>query len=446
MTTSLPRPRPGQNRPAPRKPTPRRPAQRQPTQRQPPPEPSPSSPAVVVAVKRIFGAESGNYFLLLGATLFLVVFGLVMVLSSSAVESYKATDDFFTGFLRQGLFALLGIPLMLVAARLPAVFWRKWAGLAMIIAIALQFLVIATSLGIEHNGNRNWILLGTFSFQPSELVKVALVVWLGVILAKKIDVLDDWRELVRPIGIVAGAAIALVLFGGDLGTVIILVAIVLGALFFAGVRLRLLVIPTIVVALGALAMSFSSARSNRILAWQSGCSTDADFNGLCWQTLHGWWALASGGLFGVGLGNSKAKWSWLPEADNDFIFAIIGEELGLLGAIIVLALFIVLAISFVRIIRASTDNLARITVSAIMVWILGQAFVNIAVVLGLLPVLGVPLPLISAGGSALVTTLFAIGIVLSFARHPAEASQQPPPQQPPPSQQPQPSQQQRVSR
>jgi cell division protein FtsW len=211
-----------------------------------------------------------------------------------------------------------------------------------------------------------------------------------------------------------------VVLGGDLGTVIILVAIVLGTLFFAGVRLRFLLPPIVLIALAAAAIALSGgSRQDRIAAWQSGCSTDADYNGLCWQTLHGWWALASGGIFGVGLGNSKAKWSWLPEADNDFIFAIIGEELGLLGAIVVLALFVVLAISFVRIIRASNDPVARITVSAVMTWILVQAFVNIAVVLGLLPVLGVPLPLISAGGSALVTTLFAIGIVLSYARQPA---------------------------
>jgi cell division protein FtsW len=161
----------------------------------------------------------------------------------------------------------------------------------------------------------------------------------------------------------------------------------------------------------------TSSRQDRLSAFFSGCSAAADYSTICWQTVHGWWALASGGIFGVGLGNSKAKWNWLPEADNDFIFAIIGEELGLLGAIVVLLLFIVLAIAFVRIIRASNDPFARIAVSAVMIWIIGQAFVNIAVVLGILPVLGVPLPLISAGGSALVTTLFAIGIVLSFARH-----------------------------
>ncbi len=382
--------------------------------------PARSSPAVLVAVKRIFGSENADYYVVIGATLFLVVFGLVMVLSSSSVASLSSNGDPFTGFLRQGMFALLGIPVMFVASRLPPVFWKKWAGLAVLVSLVLQFLVVATSLGIDHNGNRNWIRLGeSFSFQPSELVKVALVVWLGLMLARRLDVLHDWRNLIRPIGLVSGVAILLVLFGGDLGTAIILVSIVLGALFFAGVRLRHLVVPTLVMAGAALVMTMAGgSRQDRILAWQSGCATDGAYHGLCWQTLHGWWALASGGLFGVGLGNSKAKWSWLPEADNDFIFAIIGEELGLLGAIVVLALFVILAFSFIRIVRTSTDPVAKITVSAVLVWIMTQAFVNIAVVLGLLPVLGVPLPLISAGGSALVTTLLAIGIVLSYARQP----------------------------
>ncbi len=402
MTTSVPRPRRAANRPTTASVPPARPA-----------------PAVLVAVRRIFGSENGDYFLLLGTTLFLVIFGLVMVLSSSAVESYKETNDFFNGFLRQALFALLGVPLMLIAARLPAVFWRRWAGTAMMIAVALQFLVVATGLGQAAGGNRNWIVLGGFTFQPSELIKVALAIWLGVVLSKKLEVLDDWRELLKPIGIVAGLAIGLVLLGGDVGTVMILVAIVLGTLYFSGVRLRLLAVPVVVITIAAVAVAMSGgSRQDRILAWQSGCTVAADYDRYCWQTLHGWWALASGGIFGVGLGNSKAKWSWLPAADNDFIFAIIGEELGLLGALLVLALFVVLAIAFVRIIRSSNDPVARITVSAVMAWILVQAFVNIAVVLGLLPVLGVPLPLISAGGSALVTTMFAIGIVLSYARKP----------------------------
>ncbi|MBC7725414.1 MAG: putative lipid II flippase FtsW [Burkholderiaceae bacterium] len=377
-------------------------------------------PAAVVAVRRLFAHETGNFFLLLGTTLFLVVFGLVMVLSSSSVTSFTESNDFFTQFLRQGLFAAIGVPIMLVASRMPAVFWKKWAWLAMVIGMGLQLLVVATPLGVEINGNRNWLKFGeSLTVQPSEITKAALVIWLAYVLSSKADKLRDIRQVVVPIAPVAGAAIAFVLYGGDLGTAIILISIVLGSMFFAGVRLRFLAIPVIAGSILTPMFMFSSnARGDRIDVWLDGCSSSADYATFCWQTVHGWWALAAGGFFGVGLGNSKAKWSWLPEADNDFIFAIIGEELGLLGAITVLVLFIVLAVAFIRIIHASTDPFARITVSAVMVWIIGQAFVNIAVVLGVLPVLGVPLPLISSGGSALVTTLFAIGIVLSFARHP----------------------------
>ena len=400
MTTSPPRPRAK-------------------TKSVPSPSPLPDShgPAAVVAVKRLFAAETGNYFLLLGTTLFLVVFGLIMVLSSSAVESFKASGDFFNGFVRQVVFATIGVPLMLIAARMRASFWKRWSGIFLLMALGLQFLTVATPLGHDRGGNRNWITIGSFSGQPSEFVKVSLVIWLGYILFKKREVMDNWRQLVVPLVPIGGAAVGLVLLGGDLGTSIILTAIVMGAIFFAGVKLRFLGVPIVLIGIaGAIAASARSSRQDRIQAFLSGCKSADDHLGKCWQTVHGWWALASGGLFGSGLGNSKAKWSWLPEADNDFIFAIIGEELGLLGAILVLALFVVLAIAFVRIIRASTDPFARVTVSAVMVWIVGQAFVNIAVVLGILPVLGVPLPLISAGGSALVTSLIGIGIVLSFAR------------------------------
>lgn len=381
-------------------------------------------PAAVIAVKRLFAAETGSYFLLLGTTLFLVVFGLIMVLSSSAVESFKASGDFFNGFVRQVLFAAIGVPLMLIAARLPAFFWKKWAGRFLVVAIGLQLLVFVPHIGVEINGNRNWINIGGFTAQPSELIKVALVLWLGKSLADLQDRLDDWRELVKPL-IPAGFAIGLVVLGGDVGTAIILIAIVFAALFFAGVNLRLFAIPLIALLIaGATIALGSGSRASRIESVMNGCRTDMDHGGLCWQTVHSWWALASGGIFGLGLGNSKLKWSWLPEADNDFIFAIVGEELGLIGAILVLVLLLVLAITFVRIIRGrpSTDAFARVAVSAVLVWVIGQAFVNIAVVLGLLPVLGVPLPLISAGGSALVTTLLGIGIVLSFARHAPDAA------------------------
>ncbi|MDQ1552442.1 MAG: cell division protein FtsW, partial [Actinomycetota bacterium] len=209
-----------------------------------------------------------------------------------------------------------------------------------------------------------------------------------------------------------------VLLGRDLGTALIMGMVVLGCLFYAGVRLR--IVGVAVVVSGLIALIFTqvgSSRSSRIGAFLSGCTNAADYKRDCWQSVHAWWGIASGGIFGSGLGESKVKWSWLPDADTDFIFAIIGDELGFIGAVLVLALFVVLAIAFVRIIRMSSDPFAKFVTSGVMIWLIGQAFVNIAVVLGLLPVLGVPLPLISAGGSSLIASLIGIGVVLSFARH-----------------------------
>ncbi|NEM90011.1 putative lipid II flippase FtsW [Galbitalea soli] len=372
----------------------------------------------VVAVQRVFGAENPNFYLLLGTTLFLVIFGLVMVLSSSSVEVGARTGDFFASFQRQGFYAILGVPLMLVASRVPAVFWKRAAWAALIGTSVLQLAVFIPGVGINYQGNQNWIHIGSFTAQPSELVKLSLALWLGWVLAAKQNLLGDWKHVFIPIGPVAAVAIGLVLLGKDLGTALILLSIVLGCLFYGGVRLRILGAAIGIVGFVVFLFTrFSSNRTNRIDAWLSGCTSKSDQLGTCWQTIHGWWGIASGGIFGSGLGESKVKWSWLPEADNDFIFAIIGDELGLIGAIVVLVLFVVLALSFIRIIRASDDPFVRVSTSGIMIWIIGQAFVNIAVVLGLLPVLGVPLPLISAGGSSLIASLVGIGIVLSYARH-----------------------------
>jgi cell division protein FtsW len=374
-----------------------------------------------VAVRRLFAAETPEFFLLLGTTLFLVVFGLVMVLSSSSIESYVDSKDFFAIATRQGLYALVGIPVMLIAARAPMSFWKRWARVAVFLGIGLQLLVF-TPLGYAYGLNRNWIHLGSFTAQPSELIKLAFVVWLAWMLTTRPQIMDDWKRILFTIGPVVGLSIGLVLFGSDLGTAVILISIALGALFFAGVKLRWIGGAIAVITVIALIfVQISSSRSGRVAAWLGGCTDPKLAQTDCYQVTHGWQSLANGGLFGVGLGNSTGKWSWVPEADNDFIFAIIGEELGLIGAILVLGLFVVLAICFVRIIRMSRDPFAKLATSAAMVWIIGQALVNIAVVLGLLPVLGVPLPLVSAGGSALITTLAAIGVVLSFARHRPEA-------------------------
>ena len=395
-----------------------------PRPRRAPAAPAPRPTVAVVPVKRIFAAAQTNYFLLLGVTLFLVIFGLVMVLSSSTIESFNDDGDFFGRFARQGLFAVVGIPLMLIASRMPSYFWKRWAWTALVVGGAFQMLVFVPGIGLAYGGNNNWIRVGSFTAQPSEFVKIALIVWVAWVLTSKQDLLSDWKHVALPIAPVAGIAILLVLVGNDLGTASVMLIIVLGCLYFAGVRLKFLA--TSVVGLALVAILFaktSSSRTERIDAWLQGCNA-ANYSGYCWQPEHANWALAAGGLFGKGLGNSVAKWNWLPAASSDYIFAIIGEELGLIGAIVVLALIIVLAIAFVRIIRASTDTFARITTAGVMVWVIGQAFVNIAVVLGVLPVFGVPLPLISAGGSALIATLLGIGVVLSFARTPQAAPEE----------------------
>lgn len=369
-----------------------------------------------ISLGRVFKAESANYGFLLGITLFMVVFGLIMVLSSSSVDSHIDDNNFFAKFMKQGMFAIIGVPLMLIASRLPARFWKKWAWVALAAACGLQVLVVATPLGLEVNGNQNWLQIGSLpALQPSEAIKVAMVLWLGMFFAKKQNKLAEWRHTLLPAVLVMGVAIALVLAGGDLGTVLIMAAILLGAFYFAGVPLRQLIVTFLIGGGTALLFVVTSAnRMDRIMSYLQPHTSDYMSTG--WQTQNGLFALASGGVFGVGLGNSHSKWAWLPSADTDFIFAIIGEELGLIGAILVLGLFALLAVAFLRIFHASTDPAARVTTAAVMVWLIGQGLVNIGVVLGVFPVLGVPLPLISAGGTALISSLVAIGIVLSYAR------------------------------
>lgn len=369
----------------------------------------------LVRVRSIFGAPTLNAALLLGTTLFLVVFGLIMVLSSSSVESYVANNSFFTDFVKQAAFASIGIVVMLIASRMPAATWQRVAWAAIMLGIALQILVF-TPLGFGAGGNRNWIGIGSFSLQPSEFVKVALCVWLAMIMTRKQKHIDSFWQAWIPAAPVAGLSIGLVLLGSDLGTVVIMVALAFGALWFAGVKWWHLLLPVAGLAVLAVPVVLASpSRVRRISAFLQGC-TDADYYFGCWQQLHGTWALSAGGLFGVGLGNSRAKWSWLPEADNDYIYAIIGEELGLLGAVIVLALFALLAWTMLRIVRQARLQMTRVVTGAAMVWLVGQALVNIAVVLGLLPVLGVPLPFISSGGSQLIAALLIVGIVLSLER------------------------------
>lgn len=363
-------------------------------------------------------ATGSSYYMILGATLALTAIGLMMVLSASSVEAIAAAAGSAAGaattfdlFVKQVMFAAIGVILMLGLSRFGPRFYRFIAWPALGIAVLL--LVLVLFIGVEVNGNKNWLTFGPVTGQPSEAAKLAMAIWFAAVLSRKGPLITDWKHAVVPVLPGGGLLIVLVLLGHDLGTVIIMGLIMLAALFFAGARLKLLgIIGLAAAALAAVFSMVSGNRTSRISAWlQLDCSA-----GLCDQANAGMYALASGGWFGVGIGQSRQKWNWIPEAHNDFIFAIIGEEFGLLGTLVVLVLFGILAVATVRVTMRHTQPFIRIVCGCILVWITGQAAVNIAMVTGLLPVIGVPLPFISYGGSSLTFTLAAVGVLLSFAR------------------------------
>jgi len=345
----------------------------------------------------------------------LVVIGLVMVLSASSVTSYKNTNSSYTIFLSQLQSAVIGVIGAFVASRIPLITWKRVSVPLLAAAILLQVLVFVPGLGVLVNGNRNWIQIAGQQIQPSEFAKVALVLFGATVLAKKRRKLGEFMHVAVPLVFPAGGLLLLlVLAGGDLGTGLVFLAIIAGMLFAAGVPARMFLMAGAASAMLAGAMALTSAnRMARIQTWLGGC-TDPN---KCFQTIHGQYALADGGWWGVGLGASREKWSWLPAAHNDFIFAIIGEELGLPGTLVIIALFALVGFACYRLVCQTRDFFSRVATAGVMVWILAQATINIGAVIGLLPVIGVPLPLVSSGGSALVTTLFGLGMLLSFARN-----------------------------
>ncbi len=266
-----------------------------------------------------------TYYLLLSATAMLVVVGLVMVLSASSVTSYKATNSSYTVFFNQLQYAVAGVIGAIVAARIPLITWKRVSVPLLGAAICLQALVFVPGLGVSVNGNRNWIRVAGQQLQPAEFAKVALVLFGATVLTKKRRKLGECMHIAVPLVFPAGGLLLLlVLGGGDLGTGLVLLAIIGGMLFVAGVPARMFALAGVCGAALAVAMALTSAnRMGRIQTWLVGC-TDPNS---CFQTIHGQYALADGGWWGVGLGASREKWSWLPAAHNDFIFAIIGEEL-----------------------------------------------------------------------------------------------------------------------
>ncbi|MET9291728.1 putative lipid II flippase FtsW [Streptomyces sp. NPDC003077] len=390
----------------------------------PRPAPAPRGPRsgggplrLYARAKRAWDRPLMAYYLILGGSLLITLLGLVMVYSASQIQAlrYGLAPSFF--FRKQLLAAVIGGVLLVVAGRLSVRLHRMLAYPLLAVSVFFMCLVQVPGIGVEINGNQNWINLGgPFQLQPSEFGKLALVMWGADLLARKQDkkLLGQWKHLLVPLIPVAFLLLGLIMLGGDMGTAIILTAILFGLLWLAGAPTRLFAgVLAAATVIGVLLIKTSANRMSRL-----GCvlPTDTGPGDACWQALHGIYALASGGLFGSGLGASVEKWGELPEPHTDFIFAITGEELGLAGTLSVLALFAALGYAGIRVAGRTEDPFVRYAAGGVTTWIMAQAVVNIGAVLGLLPIAGVPLPLFSYGGSALLPTMFAIGLLIAFAR------------------------------
>lgn len=374
---------------------------------------------LVAGTKAFFARMSSgpviySYFVILGCVLVLTAVGLMMVLSASAVESISENRSAFSYFSRQATFAVLGLVAMVVLSMVPTDWYKKSAWALFGMGVLLLCLVF-TPLGMEVDGNKNWILVGGQSFQPSEAAKLSAAIWLGMVLGRQQARITSWATALWPSILGFVVPVGFVALGRDIGTALVFVAIYAAALFFAGAPLRIFAVGGIVAAVaGAGTVVVAPHRMDRIRSWLLGdCS--GQFND-CWQADQGILALSSGGWWGMGLGQSRQKYNYVPEAHNDYIFSIIGEELGLMGSLLIILVFVVLALSMGRIMLLTKDPFVRITTAGILAWIVGQAFINIGMVTGVLPVIGVPLPFISYGGSALLMCLCAMGVVMSFAR------------------------------
>ena len=357
-----------------------------------------------------------SYYLVLGITMLLLGLGLVMVQSTASVVDLAAGLSAWSDFKKQLLGAAIGLPLMWVAARSSPRLFRAFAYPLLAVAVVGLCLTLIRGVGVSQNGAARWIDIGGQQIQPSEIAKLALAVWGADLLARKekLGQLADWRHMLVPLMPGAGVLCLLVMSGDDLGTTFILLVIFLALLWVIGTPGRVFSGLLILMTLAMLLMIVSAKyRFQRMVGY---LDQQGNITGANWQGIHGKYALGSGGVFGVGLGASREKWGYVPESTSDFIFAIIGEELGLVGTLCVTFLYGGLAFAGLRIARRVPDVFCRLGATAITAWIVVQAVVNIGAVIGVLPITGVPLPLVSAGLSSLLVTLIALGMLMAFAR------------------------------
>jgi cell division protein FtsW len=365
------------------------------------------------APKAPASAPSGFWALLLTVGVLNVV-GLVMVLSASSVEATRDYGSTWAVFLRQAMWLALGVVALAVFARIDYRRWRRLAAPALALAVLLLVLVLVPGLGVTVNGATSWLGTGPLRFQPSEFAKLAVLLWAADLLARRARHAGNLRLTLVPVLVVFGGVALLLMLEPDLGTTLAMAAIVGAVLFVAGVPLL-----PLGAALGAgglvatlLAMAAPYRRA-RLLAF---LHPEADPLNSGWQSFQSLVGVSSGGLFGVGLGASRAKWGFLPNAHSDFIFAIIAEELGLVGALLVLGLLVAFGVFGVRAALRAPDRFGLLVGAGVTAWVLAQALVNIGAVVGMLPITGITLPFVSAGGSSLVVLMAATGILLNVAR------------------------------
>lgn len=360
-----------------------------------------------------------SYYLVLGSAGLLVLLGLVMVLSASSVKSYLATGTPYDIFRRQLLWVGLGLPALWLGLRLRPRTYRWLAYPMLLSSTALMVLVLVPGIGVTVRGSTRWLDLGPLWLQPSELAKVALALWGADLLVRKRNLITRWKHLLIPLLPVASLEFLLVMLEPDLGTTLCLIIVVFSLLFFVGAPMRIFgLLTALMVGLVAVGIAVEPYRMARVTSFLHPFS-DPQTTGF--QAVQGIYSLSSGGWWGVGLGGSSGKWN-VPNAYTDYIFAILGEELGLMGALVVLALFAAFGYAGIRIARRSADPFSRLVAGAVTLWLVGQATINIGYVVGLLPVTGIPLPLISFGGTSLVLTMFVVGMLGSFARAEPQAA------------------------
>lgn len=364
---------------------------------------------------RVLRRPLTSYHLVLGSATLLLVLGVVMVFSASSVMSQQVHGSPYYIVLRQLMWIAIGVPLTWAISRMKVTTIRRLALFGLLASVFLLVLTFVPGLGVAVGGNQNWVSFGgPIRLQPSEFAKLALVLWAAHVFALKGRLLGQWRHLLVPVVPVSIGVIALVIGQRDLGTAAVIMGIVLALLWIVGVPSWLFGLGmTSVAVVGAYFVATAGHRMERL---RSVADPLADITGSTAQAAHSIFAFANGGLLGTGLGGSVQKWGGLPEAHTDFIFAIIGEELGLPGSLVVLLLFLALGYGGVRIAMRTKDTFIRVAAGGIVAWILLQTLINMGSVVALLPVIGIPLPLVSYGGSALLPTLLAVGVLLAFAR------------------------------